>query len=128
MADAVEVANYLSERNWIRELWVYQNNQVTCRITVPGIEEIDPVFIRNKLKKLVGGLVSEGGRRSLMEIFQNKIEEYSIALDIVYQLEKLKLVNIIHDHGTIHIELTPHGWNFFEKKDRPLFALMVAAC
>jgi len=127
-ADTVEVANYLSERNWIRELWVYQNNQVTCRITVPGIEEINPVFIHNKLKKLISGLVSEGGRRSLMDIFKNKIEEYSIALDIVYQLEKLKLVNIIHNHGEIDIELTPHGWKFFEKKDKPLFTLMVAAC
>ena len=127
-ADAVEVANYLSERNWIREMWVYQNNQVTCRITVPGIEEINPIFIHNKLKKLVSGLVSEGGRRSLMDIFQNKIEEYAIALDIVYQLERLKLVNIIHDQGEIHIELTAYGWKFFEKKDRRLFTLMVAAC
>ena len=127
-ADAVEVANYLSERKWIRELWVYQDNQVTCRITATGIEEINPAFIHNKLKKLVSGLVSEGGRKSLMDIFQNKIEEYSIALDIVYQLEKLELVNIIHDRSEIYIELTPYGWKFFEKKDRPLLTLMVAAC
>jgi hypothetical protein len=126
-ANAVEVGNYLSERNWVRELWVYQNEQVTCRITVAGIEEINPIYINNKLKKLVSGLVSEGGRKSLMDIFQNKIEEYSIALDIVYQLEKLKLVNIIHERGEINIELTPFGWKFFEKKDRPLLTLVVAA-
>jgi hypothetical protein len=126
-ANAVEVGNYLSERNWVRELWVYQNDQVTCRITVAGIEHINPIFIHNKLKKLVSGLVSEGGRKSLMGIFQNKIEEYSIALDIVYQLEKLKLVNIIHERGEINIELTSYGWKFFEKKDRPLLTLVVAA-
>ena len=127
-ADAVKVANYLAERNWIREQWVHENRQVTCRITVAGIEEINPKYIHNKLRNLIGGLVVEGGRKSLMGIFQHKIEEYSIALDIVYQLEKLSLINIIHERGEITIELTPFGWKFFEKKDRPLLTLMVAAC
>lgn len=126
-ADAVEVVNYLSEKGWIREQWVYQNNQVTCRITVAGIEEINPTYIHNKLKKLISGLVSEGGRKSLMAIFQHKIEEYSIALDIVYQLEKLQLVNIIHDRGEINVELTPFGWKFFEKKGNSLLTLVIAA-
>src|SRR5689334_21285567 len=82
-ADALQVAAYLSERNWIREQWVHQDQRVVCRITVAGIEEINPIYIQNKLKSLVGGLISEGGRKSLMGIFQNKIEEYAIALDIV---------------------------------------------
>ena len=125
--DAVRVADYLAERNFIRELWVHEDGQVTCRITVAGIEEINPKYIHNKLKSLIGGLVVEGGRKSLMAIYQNKIEEYSIALDIVYQLEKLSLITIIHERGEIHIELTPYGWKFFEKKDRPLLTLMVAA-
>jgi len=126
--DAGQVASYLAERNWIREQWVYENGQVTCRITVAGIEEVDPKYIHNKLKSLIGGLVVEGGKKSLMSIYQHKIEEYSIALDIVYQLEKLSLISIIHERGEINIELTPFGWKFFEKKDRPLLALMVAAC
>src|SRR5688572_6515389 len=92
-ADAVEVANYLSEKNWVREQWVYQNNQVVCRITVAGIEEITPAFIHGKLKSLIGGLVEGGGRKSLADIFQFRISEYAIALDIVYQLEKLSLIN-----------------------------------
>lgn len=127
-SDALQVANYLSERNWIREQWVYQNKQVTCRITVAGIEEINPTYIHNKLRSLIGGLISEGGRKSLMSIFQHKIEEYSIALDIVYQLEKLELINIIHEHGEINIELTPYGWKFFEKKGKSMFTLMMMAC
>jgi len=127
-ADAVQVANYLAEKGWIREQWVYQNNQIACRITVAGIEEIDPKYIHNKLKSLIGDLVIEGGRRSLMSILQHKIEEYSIALDIVYQLEKLALVTIVHERGNINIELTPYGWKFFQKKGRPLLTLMVAAC
>lgn len=125
--NAQEVANYLSERNWIREQWVYQNNQVTCRITVAGIEEIEPKYIHNKIRSLITTLVLNGGRKSLMEVYQNKIEEYSIALDIVYQLEKLSLINILHQQGEIHIELTANGWKFLEKKDRPLLSLMVAA-
>lgn len=126
-ADPVPVANYLSERNWIREQWVSRNQLVTCRITVAGIEEINPVYIHNKLKNLVGGLVSDGGRKSLMSIFQNKIEEYSIALDIVYQLEKLGLVNIIHEHGEINIELTSYGWKFFDKSGKSMLTLMAVA-
>lgn len=125
--DAVAVGNYLSDRNWIREQWVYQNQQVVCRITVAGIEEINPTYIHTKLKKLIGGLVQEGGRKSLMDIFQNKIEEYAIALDIVYQLEKLGLISIIHERGEINIELTSYGWKFFEKKRKSLFTLMVMA-
>jgi hypothetical protein len=126
-ADAELVANYLSERNWIREQWVYQDQLVVCRITVAGIEEINPTYIHNKLKSLIGGLVSEGGRKSLMGIFQHKIEEYAIALDIVYQLEKLGLISIIHERGEINIELTAYGWKFFEKKGKSLFTLMVVA-
>ena len=127
-SDAVQVANYLAERNWIREQWVYENREVTCRITVTGIEEINPKYIHIKLKNLIGGLVAKGGRQSLMGIYQHNIEEYSIALDIVAQLEKLSLINIIHEHGEINIELTPYGWKFFEKKDKPLLTVMIAAC
>jgi len=127
-ANSVQVADYLAERSWIREQWVHEDSKVTCRITVAGIEEINPKYIHNKLKSLIGGLVVEGGRKSLMGIYQHKIEEYSIALDIVYQLEKLSLISIIHERGEINIELTPYGWKFFEKKDRPLLTLMVAAC
>jgi hypothetical protein len=101
---------------------------VVCRITVAGIEEIDPKYINSKLKSLVGGLGVDGGRKSLMDIFQRNIEEYLIALDIVHQLEKLGLVNIVHERGEITIELTDYGWKFFQKKDRPLLTLMVAAC
>ena len=125
--DAAQVANYLAERNWIREQWVHENREVTCRITVTGIEEINPKYIHIKLKNLIGGIVAKGGRQSLMSIYQDNIEEYSIALDIVYQLEKLSLINIIHEGGEINIELTAFGWKFFEKKDRPLMTLMVVA-
>ena len=124
---AIDVAHFLAGRNWIREQWVYQNDTVTCRITVAGIEEIDPKYIHNKVRTLITTLAVNGGKRSLMDIYQNKIEEYSIALDIVYQLEKLSLINIVHHQGEINIELTPNGWKFLEKKDRPLLALMVAA-
>jgi hypothetical protein len=126
-SDPVAVSNFMMEKQWIREPWIHQNNLVTCRITVIGIEEVNPVFIQNKLKYLINGLVKAGGRKSLMEIFQNKIEEYAIALDIVYQLEKLELVKIIHEKGSIDIELTSHGWRYAERQDKSLFALMSVA-
>jgi predicted transcriptional regulator len=125
--DPSAVVEYLEVHKWIREPWVYQNNVVTCRITVEGIEEINPVFIRNKLKSLIGGLIEHGGRKSLMGIFEKNIDEYSIALDIIYQLEKLGLILIIHAAGEINIELTAYGWKFFEKRGKSLFALMTLA-
>ena len=96
-SDAVAVSNFMMEKQWIREQWIHQSNLVTCRITVLGIEEINPAFIHNKLKYLIDGLVKAGGRKSLTDIFQNKIEAYAIALDIVYQLEKLELVTLVHE-------------------------------
>ena len=38
-----------------------------CRVTIVGIVEINPAFFHNKLKYLIGELVSAGGRKSLME-------------------------------------------------------------
>ena len=126
-ADPIAVSNFMVEKNWIREQWIYQNNVVACRITVQGIEEINPTFIRTKLKALMEALLEGGGRRSLMEVFQDKIEEYAIALDMIYQLEKLGLVTILHDKGNIDIELTMQGWKFAEKQGGYLLALMTIA-
>jgi hypothetical protein len=126
-ADASDVSNFLVEKKWIRERWVYQNNLVACRITVGGIEEINPSFIQHKLKQLIDGLVGFGGRRSLMQIFQNKIQEYVIALDIVFELEKLGLVRMIHEGGSIDVELTEAGWKFVDRKGKAFFTMMLAA-
>jgi hypothetical protein len=126
-ADAAEVSDYLVEKKWVRERWVYENKLVACRITVAGIEEINPSFIRTKLKQLIGGLIESGGRRSLMGIFQNKIQEYIIALDIVFELEKLGLIKMIHESGSIDVELTDAGWKFVDKKGRVFFTMMMAA-
>jgi hypothetical protein len=126
-SDAVAVSNFMMEKQWIREQWIHQNNLVMCRITVVGIEEINPAFIHNKLRYLIGELVSAGGRKSLIEIFQHRIEEYAIALDIIYQLEKLELVTIIHEKGTIDVALTTQGWRYAEKQGKSLFTLMAVA-
>jgi len=125
-SDAVAVSNFMMEKQWTRETWVHQNN-VMCRITVVGIEEINPAFIHKKLMYLIGRLVKAGGKKSLTEIFQNKIEEYAVALDIVYQLEKLELVTIIHEKGTIDVALTTQGWHYAEKAGKSLFTVMAVA-
>jgi len=51
-----------------------------------------------------------------MEIFQHNIDDYAIALDIIYQLEKLELVTIIHEKGTIDVALIAQGWHYAENK------------
>jgi hypothetical protein len=126
-ADPVAVASFMMDRHWIREQWVHQNDLVTCRITVLGIEEVDPVFVHNKIKYLITSLIKAGGRKSLMEIFEHKIEEYAVAFDMVCQLEKLELVTIIHDEGRLDVALTPEGWNYPERRGKSLFSVMAVA-
>jgi hypothetical protein len=126
-ADPIVISNYLMEKRWIREQWIHQDNVVTCRITVIGIEEINPLFIHNKLNFLVGRLIEAGGKASLTEILHRKIEEYAIALDIVYQLEKLGLIIILHEKGSIDIALTTQGWHYARKQGKSLLTLMAVA-
>jgi hypothetical protein len=123
-ADPIKVSHYLQEQKWIRERWVHQNNTVTCRITVSGIEEINPAFITQKLKQLIGGLMHAGGQKSLQDMFENRIGEYAIALDFVNQLDKMGLIHIVHHMGDINVELTAFGYHYFEKRGKFLLPLM----
>lgn len=124
--DAVDVSDYMLENQWIRERWVYPGNVVACRITIRGIEEIAPSYVRGRLAQVIGGLVNAGGSKDLLEILEFRIEEYSIALDLVKQLENLELVEVHHLHNTIIIELTDKGRLFYEKGSRTYFTLMMA--
>jgi hypothetical protein len=123
-ADPVAVSDHLLERNWIRERWVFQDDLVSCRITVAGIEEVDRVFIQTKLRQIIGDLLDSGGAKDLNEILQNNLNEYAINLDIVFQLEKLTMVKIEHRRGSIIISPTDYGKQFFRRKGNSLFALM----
>ena len=124
--DALTVANFLVDKKWIREEWINQN-EVTCRISVEGIQIVNALFIHNKITNLVAGLAEGGGSRELMTIFQNNIEEYAIALDIVYHMEKMGLVSIIHNQGRVDVELTSSGWTFSESGGKALLVLMSVA-
>jgi hypothetical protein len=125
--DPVEATDVLLALQWIRERWVYAGNVVACRITIRGIEEIDPVYVRTKLSQLIGGLAKSGGSRELIDILENKLSEYSIALDLVRQLEAMGLVRLRHPKDTIVIELTEKGKTFYKTGDGKLFSLMALA-
>ena len=122
--DVVELSDYLLDNSFIRERWVYPGNIVACRITIKGIEEIDPVYVRDKLRQVIGGLGDAGGIKELIDILSYKIEEYSIALDIVKQLENLGFVKIRHPKSSIIVELTEEGRKYYEKGSRTFFTLM----
>jgi hypothetical protein len=122
--DSVILSDYLLEHGWIRERWVYPDNMVGCRITIKGIEEVDPVYVRERLSGVIGGLVDAGGSRPLLEILEFNLAQYSVALDLVKQLEALKLVVLKHPKNTIVIELTDEGRRFFEKSGRAFMTLM----
>jgi hypothetical protein len=125
--DEIELTDYLLENFWIRERWIYPDNSVACKITIRGIEEINPTYVRNKLTHVIGGLGTSGGSKDLMEIMEFNIEEYSITLDLIRQLESLGLVRMSHRYSHIIIELTDDGWRYYKSGSRTLFTLMMMA-
>jgi hypothetical protein len=120
----VDLSDYLLEHGWIRDRWIYQNGDVACRITIKGIEEVDPVFVRTKLRQVIGGLGEGGGRKQLTELLEIKLSEYSMTMDIVKQLDQMGFIRILHPESSIVIELTESGWKYYEKGSRSFFTLM----
>lgn len=125
--DVIELSDHLLANQWIRERWVYSNSEVSCRITIRGIEEIAPAYVREKLQQLVGNLGEAGGSKDLMEILQFRIQDYAIALDMVQQLESLGLVRSNHPKDAIVVELTDEGWRYYQKGSRTFFTMMAVA-
>jgi hypothetical protein len=126
-SDPIAVSEYLSERKWIREQWTSDNNDVACRITVEGIQAIDPHFIQNRVKRIVTELTSIHGRLSLDQLFQNNIKEYAITLDVIHEMKERQLVSVHHTAGKIEVELTTEGWRLAENEGKHLFILMSVA-
>jgi hypothetical protein len=122
--DSLELSDYMLMFDWIRERWIYPDGTFACRITIKGIEEINAAYVREKLRQVIGGLGAAGGSKPLVDILEYKLEEYSIALDLIRQLESLGLVAIRHPQNTIIIELTEKGRKFYEKGSSTFFTLM----
>lgn len=118
------LSDYMMENGWIRDRWIYQNGDVTCKITIKGIEEVDAAYVRTKLRQVIGGLGEGGGRKELTDLLEIKINEYSITMDIVKQLDAMGFIRILHPSSSIVIELTEEGWKYYEKGSRTFFTLM----
>lgn len=121
--DPVVLSNYLLENSLIRECWTYSNNTVACRITIKGIETIDPVYVRDRLDRIIGGLADAGQSRALIEILEYDLKDFPIAMDLVNQLETLGLVKIHNVNHVITVELTPAGLKHNERRRGGFFAL-----
>ena len=122
--DPLELSNYLLENSWIRECWAFSNDNVACKITVSGIEQVDPLYVRERLVRILGIIADAGGSKPLLEILEFKIEDFSIALDLVNQLETLGLAKIYNPDRTIIVAITDAGYRYYEKKGKHLMALM----
>lgn len=122
--DAVELSDALVEHHLIRERWIYPDDVVTCRITIRGMEQVDPLYVDTQLRMLIGGLEDAGGSRELGDILENKLEQYALALDLVQQLDSMGLVEILHPRNAIIIRLTEEGRRFYQKRGSSLFTLM----
>lgn len=123
--DPVELSNYLLDKSWIRECWTYSNNIVACRITIKGIESIDPVYVRERLDSIIGGVADAGQSKSLIEILEYDLKDFPIAMDLVNRLESLGLVKIHNANHVIMVELTAAGLKHNERRKGSLFALTV---
>lgn len=121
---AAALSDYLLENGWIRDRWIYQNGDVACKITIKGIEEVDAVYVRTKLRQVIGGLGEAGGTKALTDLLEIKISEYSITMDIIKQLDTLGFIRVLHPENSIVIELTDQGWKYYEKGSRSFFTLM----
>lgn len=122
--DPIGLIDYMTDRQWVRECWVYSGNIVACKITIKGIEIIDPVYVQDKLQQIIGALADAGSSIALLEILQFKISEFSIASDLVNQLQYLGLVRINNSNHTMRVELTDAGLRYHEKKNNSLLTLM----
>lgn len=121
---AEEVSDHLLASEWIRERWMFPDNKVTCKITIKGIEAINPVYVRAKLRQIIGGLGEAGGSKELLAILENNLKEYSVALDIVRQLETMGYIRIRHVNNNLLIELTNDGRAFYNRGSKSFFTLM----
>jgi len=121
--DPVVLSNYLLENSLIRECWTYSNNTIACRITIKGIETIDPVYVSDRLERIVGALVDAGQSKALVEILEHDLKDFPIAMDLVNQLETLGLVKGHYVKHVITVELTAAGLKHNERRNGGLFAL-----
>jgi len=121
--DPVVLSNFLLEKSLIRECWTYSNNTVACRITIKGIETIDPVYVRDRLDRIIGGLADAGQSRALLEILEYDLKDFPIVSDLVNQLESLGLVKIHNLNHVITVELTAAGLKHNERRKGGFFAL-----
>jgi len=122
--DPIVLSEYLLEKGWIRERWIYSENVVACRITIAGIEKIDPIYVRTKMDQIVGTLVTAGSSLPLLDILEQRIEDFSIASDFVSQMERLGLVKITNPGNSIVVELTDLGWKYGESRSSRFLTLV----
>lgn len=113
--DPVILSDYMLENLLIRERWIYPNDVVACRITIKGIERIEPAYVHDRLNQIITRLGDAGSFKPLNEILEFKLEEFSIAMDLVTELANLGLVSIQNPGHSIVVELTPAGWKQYEK-------------
>lgn len=122
--DPIALSEYLLEHGWIRERWIYSENVVACRITIAGIEKIDPIYVRAKMDQIIGALITAGRSLPLLEILEQRIEDFSIASDFVNQMERLGLIRIANPGNSIVVELTDLGWKYGESRNSRFLTLV----
>jgi hypothetical protein len=125
--DPLALSNYLLDQGLIRERWIYSSNTVACRITIAGIHKVDPQYVRTWVDQILGNLLRAGGARQLLEVLEHNVAEFSIASDIVNQMERLGFVAISNPDNSILVTLTAKGQTFAEQKKNELPNMMLMA-
>jgi hypothetical protein len=114
--DQHELGKYLVERGLVKNQQ-YRPTAFICQITLDGIEEINPGYVREKMDEVIQALGESGSRGEVMEILGYEPKDYQKAFDLVKYMEARSLLKATQyfGGGSIVTELSLDGREYYEK-------------
>jgi len=109
-----QLGKYMQEEGYIKDQ-AFLPTDFRCRITLIGINEIDPNYIPDMESKIISTLGTLGGRQDAFEVLDLEPKDDVRIRDIVSYLEnKRMLENTMYGPQQIIIQLTLRGQQYYE--------------
>lgn len=112
-----EVGNYLLQNRLVKEA-VFKPNAFYAAITIKGIKEIDPEFLKVEFSKIIATLLLNGNKKSsLLQILELEQKDVQKAADIGMAFKETGFANIeLSDEGIL-VSLNSKGWELYSGKN-----------